>query len=58
MRFAEQNNQHQLQILETKLKTFVHAVESGSSIEVLQDCKDIDVLYARAEYINAGFIIG
>ena len=50
---AVSNNQ--LELLETKLQTFGHVFESGSSIEVLQDCEDIDVLYAHAEFINAAF---
>jgi len=29
--------------------------KSAGSVEVLQDCKDIDVLYARAEFINDAF---
>jgi len=30
-------------------------LKSAGSVEVLQDCKDIDVLYARAEFINDAF---
>ncbi len=43
------------------LKTFDEALQQSlmnldtSSVEVLQDCKDIDVLYARAEFINDAF---
>jgi hypothetical protein len=37
------------------LKAFDEALKSAGSVEVLQDCKDIDVLYARAEFINDAF---
>ncbi len=46
---------HELKQLETKLKLFGHVLESSSTVDVLQDCKDIDVLYARAEFINDAF---
>ena len=41
--------------LEKTLKSFDHALESVIAVDVLQDCKDIDVLYARAEFINDAF---
>jgi hypothetical protein len=36
-------------------KTLGKVLNSARSVEVLQDCKDIDVLYARAEFINDAF---
>jgi hypothetical protein len=37
------------------LKAFDDALKSAGSVEVLQDCNDIDALYARAEFINDAF---
>jgi hypothetical protein len=36
-------------------KTLGEELKSAISVDVLQDCKDIDVLYARAEFINDAF---
>jgi hypothetical protein len=40
---------------DTNLKPISKKLEKTCSVDVLQDCQDIDVLYARAEFINDAF---